>query len=81
MTSDAKTSAKVRRNLNNRAIAYHNRHGVELDVIAIAAFYSAHDIATVRFGGDGETALRWMRAALEIMERDHAAQAKGKRND
>lgn len=77
MSSENEGAAKV-----NDCRAAINRHfdqilaqPVSANLTAIAALYSAHDMATVLMKGNPQMAMKWMRGALDILERDLAAQS------
>lgn len=57
------------RNVNRRAARLYRAAGVEPADVAIAAVYSAHDLATDLHEGDPAAAIEWMRTALDLMER------------
>ncbi len=71
MTDERATLAKIDkcRAINRRAAAKYAEHGVAPIDAAIAAVYSAHDLA-VHAGKDPHAAIEWMRTALDIMERN-----------
>lgn len=56
------------RRLNRKAADQYRAKGVEPIDVALAAIYSAHDIATVTHG-NAHDAIEWMRTALDQMER------------
>lgn len=56
------------RRINRRAAEQYVAHGVSPADAAIAAMYSAHDLA-VQAGNDEHGAIEWMRTALDAMER------------
>lgn len=56
------------RRINRSAAAEYLARGVRADDIAIAAIYSAHDLA-MHDGRDPAGAIEWLRTALDVMER------------
>ncbi|OHT22189.1 hypothetical protein BHE75_04213 [Sphingomonas haloaromaticamans] len=56
------------RALNRRAAAKYFELGIEPIDAAIAAIYSAHDLAVAAVG-DAHGAIEWMRNAADLMER------------
>jgi HD superfamily phosphohydrolase YqeK len=56
------------RRINRKAAEQYEAHGVTAEDAAIAAIYSAHDLA-LHTGRDPHEAIEWMRTALDMMER------------
>lgn len=71
MTSDTETCSLMAidfcRDFNRRMADEQRRAGVNNDDIAIAAAYSAVDLA-IHNVGDPAEAIAWMRRALDVME-------------
>lgn len=62
------------RRINRRAGALYVAKGVRPDDVAIAAAFSAHDLA-MHDGRDPHGAIEWLRTTLDVMERDLLARA------
>ena len=56
------------RRINRAAAARYAEHGVSAEDAAIAAIYSAHDLAMAT-GRDAHAAIEWLRTALDLQER------------
>ena len=56
------------RNINRKAANEYGKHGVSGEDIALAAIYSAFDIAEAA-KGPGVVAVEWLRTALDVIER------------
>jgi hypothetical protein len=56
------------RRLNRRAAEQYRRHGVTPEDAAIAAIFSAHDLA-MHTGKSPAEAIEWLRTALDLQER------------
>ncbi len=59
---------EVCRRINRRAGARYMAEGVTAEDVAIAAIYSAHDLAMAT-GRDPHAAIEWLRTALDLQER------------
>jgi len=57
------------RTINAKAAALCATQGATLEDVAIAASYSALDIATAFKGGDVHAAIEWLRTGLDLQER------------
>ena len=55
------------RRINRKAAAQYQAHGVTPDEAAIAAIYSAHDLA-MAMGHNPAEAIEWLRTALDLQE-------------
>lgn len=64
------------RRINRSAAAQYMERGVPPIDVAIAAMYSALDIAEIATGTTGVAAVEWMRTALDTMERQVIAQGR-----
>lgn len=69
MTEEDASLANIEtcRRINRSAAARYAEHGVSAEDAAIAAIYSAHDLA-MHTGRNSVDALDWMRNALDVME-------------
>ena len=56
------------RNINRKAANQYSARGISPEDIALAAIYSAFDIAEVA-KGSGMAAVEWLRTALDLIER------------
>lgn len=56
------------RRINRKAATKYAEHGVAPEDAAIAAVYSAHDLA-MQIGHNQAGAIEWLRTALDVMER------------
>lgn len=66
------------RRINRSAAAKYGQHGVTPIEAAIAAIYSAHDLAVEATGEGAIGAVEWLRTAIDTMERQLLEQAGGK---
>ncbi|MFZ2996264.1 hypothetical protein [Sphingobium sp.] len=64
------------RRINRSAARQYEDRGIEKADVAIAAIYSAHDLAMDLHNGDPHAAIEWMRNATDIMERTLLEQAR-----
>lgn len=56
------------RRINRKAAVLYAAHGVSAEDAAIAAIYSAHDLA-MHTGKSPAEAIEWLRTALDLQER------------
>jgi hypothetical protein len=62
------------RRINQKAAAQFHQRGITSEDVAIAALYSAYDLAHVLNGADPVAALAWLRSGIEVLERQILAQ-------
>ena len=56
------------RRINRKAAEQYRQHGVTAEDAAIAAIYSAHDLA-MQTGKSPSEAIEWLRTGLDLQER------------
>lgn len=69
MSDEDRSMANIEtcRRINRAAAVKYAEHGVTPEDAAIAAIYSAHDLA-MHLGHDPAGAIEWLRTALDVME-------------
>jgi len=80
MTDEQRSLSNIEtaRRINRSAAEKYMTHGVTAIEAAIAAIYSAHDLAVVGTGEGSMGAIEWLRTAIDTMERQLLDQACGK---